>query len=96
MRWASTVVRRSSHSTGLRPVASSTRWANSRYSWARGPSVPSMFLGNPMTTSSTWFSRTSRASSSSTTSAFRLWMVVAVPASRPVGSEMATPVWASP
>ena len=49
-----------------------------------------------MTISSAPFSRAMRASSSSTTSSFRLLMVVAVPARKPVGSEMATPVWASP
>ena len=38
----------------------------------------------------------SRASSDSTTSALRLWMVVVVPVKKPVGSEKATPVWASP
>ena len=39
---------------------------------------------------------TSFFSSSSTTPPFRLWIVVVVPAKSPVGSEMATPVWASP
>ena len=96
MLWASTVVRRSSHSTGLRPQAASTCSAKARYSSARGPSVPSMLRGKPMTSSSTRCSRTSRANSAATASGFRLWITVVNPASRPVGSEMATPVRASP
>ena len=72
MAWASTVVLRSSQRTGVRPAASATRAANALYSSALGPSVPSMFRGKPITSSSTACVFASRAISAATASLFRL------------------------
>ena len=90
------VVRRSSHSrTGI-PVFSSTRAAKARYSSARGPSVPSMFRGKPITSSSACRSLAIRATSSAARPELRLWTTVVYPASSPEASDTATPVRTSP
>ena len=62
----------------------------------RGPRVPSIFTGWPRTSSSAPCSLAKSVTCSTTTSCRRLLITVVNPASRPVGSEMAMPVWASP
>ena len=70
--------------------------AISRYSAARGPSVPSILRGNPITSRSALLSCTSAAMASAVCCGRRLWMTVVRPTMLPLASEMAIPVRASP